>query len=91
VSADVRVLSFSASPAPRRSAFALLDFDDTQDPCVVYVEGGGIARYLEKPDDWADHEFVWRILMEKIDQHQSVRREHVVDQGITQPRAGQLR
>ena len=51
--------------SPRRSAFALLDFADTQDPPVVYVEGGGIARYLDKPDDWADYEFVWRILMEK--------------------------
>ena len=39
--------------------------DDVEDPSVVYVEGGGIARYLDKPDDWTDYEFVWRILMEK--------------------------
>jgi hypothetical protein len=65
VSADVRVLPFTAGPSPRRSAFALLDFPDSEDPPVVYVEGGGIARYLDKPDDWTDYEFVWRILMEK--------------------------
>ena len=65
VSADVRELPFTAGPSPRRSAFALLDFSDIEDPPVVYVEGGGIARYLDKPDDWTDYEFVWRILMEK--------------------------
>ena len=65
VGAEVRVLPFTAGPSPRRSGFALLDFDDVDDPSVVYVEGGGIARYLDKPDDWTDYEFVWRILMEK--------------------------
>jgi hypothetical protein len=65
VSAEVRLLPFTAGPSPRRSGFALLDFDNVEDPSVVYVEGSGIARYLDKADDWADYEFVWRILMEK--------------------------
>ena len=39
--AAVRVLPFSAGAYPRRGSFALLDFDDDEDPSVAYVEGPG--------------------------------------------------
>jgi hypothetical protein len=63
--ADVRVLPFSAGPTPRRNHWAMLTFDDAEDPPVVYVEGDRMARYLDKPADWADYDEVWAILMER--------------------------
>jgi hypothetical protein len=63
--ADVRILPFSAGPVPRSSFWAMFAFDDVEDPPVVYVEGGRIARYLDKPADWADYEAVWAILMDR--------------------------
>jgi hypothetical protein len=62
--ADVRVLPFRAGPTPRRSPWALLTFDDPDDPSVVYTEGNG-ARYLDKPQAWAEYESVWTILMDR--------------------------
>jgi hypothetical protein len=63
--ADVRILPFSAGPVPRSSFWAMFEFDDSEDPPVVYVEGGRIGRYLDKPADWAEYETVWAILMER--------------------------
>ncbi|MCO1659114.1 helix-turn-helix domain-containing protein [Pseudonocardia humida] len=63
--ADVRVLPFRAGPSPRRSSWALLAFEDADDPSLVYIEGDGIARYLDKPHDWAHYEQVWSILMDR--------------------------
>jgi Domain of unknown function (DUF5753) len=62
VTAQVRVLPFSAGPLPRRQAFALLDFDDDEDPSVAYVEGPGGARYYDKPDERDEYEFVWQMI-----------------------------
>jgi uncharacterized protein DUF5753 len=63
--ADVRILPFSAGPTPRNSSWAMLEFDDAEDPPVVYVEGDRIARYLDKPADWAEYESAWTILMDR--------------------------
>ena len=63
--ADVRVLPFSAGPSPRRSGWAMLAFDSDEDPPVVYVEQGGVVRYLDKPADWADYDYIWTILMDR--------------------------
>lgn len=65
VGADVRVLPFSAGPSPRRSAFALLDFDDPDDPAVAYIEVPGGARYFDRPEERDEYEYVWKILMRK--------------------------
>jgi transcriptional regulator with XRE-family HTH domain len=65
VSAAIRVLPFAAGAYPRRGNFALLDFDDDEDPSVAYIEGPGAARYLDRPGDRAEYEFVWSVLMEK--------------------------
>jgi hypothetical protein len=64
-SADVRVLPFAAGLTPRRSPWALLAFDDPDDPSVVYTEGDGLARYLDKPQAWADYELIWTILVDR--------------------------
>jgi hypothetical protein len=63
--ADVRILPFSAGPTPRRSHWAMLEFDDAEDPPVVYAEGDHIARYLDKAADWATYGAVWAILMDR--------------------------
>jgi hypothetical protein len=63
--ADVRVLPFSAGPTPRRSSWAMLEFEDTEDPPVVYAEGVGTVHYLDKPAEWADYEAVWSIVMDR--------------------------
>jgi hypothetical protein len=65
VSANVRVLPFSAGVTPRRHAFAALDFDDADDPSVVYVESPAGARYYDKPDERAEYEHVWQIIFAK--------------------------
>jgi len=59
---DVRVLPFRAGAYPRRGSFALLDFDNDEDPSVAYVEGPGGARYYDRPDERAEYEHVWKIL-----------------------------
>jgi hypothetical protein len=61
--ADVHILPFSAGPTPRRNPWALLAFDSAEDPDVVYVEGPQFARYLDRPQDWADYESLWSNLM----------------------------
>jgi Domain of unknown function (DUF5753)/Helix-turn-helix domain len=63
--ADVRVLPFSAGPVPRSGTWAMFAFDDAEDPPVVYIEGSGVGRYLDKPADWADYEALWAILMDR--------------------------
>jgi hypothetical protein len=62
--ADVRILPFSSGPTPRRSPWAMLEFDDAEDPPVVYSEGDRVARYLDRAADWATYDAVWAILMD---------------------------
>lgn len=61
----VRVVPFAAGAYPKRGNFSLFEFDDEEDPAVVYVEGAGAAKYLDKPSDWTDYETVWDILTQK--------------------------
>lgn len=63
--ADVRVLPFSAGPVPRSGTWSMFAFDDAEDPPVVFVEGGRVARYLDKPADWAEYDAVWTILTDR--------------------------
>ena len=60
--ASVRVLPFSAGAYPRRGAVHLVELADDDDPNLVYVEGAGTAKYLDKPADWARYEEFWKIL-----------------------------
>lgn len=65
VAASIRVMPFAAGAYPRRGSFALLDFDDDEDPPVAYVEAPGAARYFDKAEDRAEYEFAWSVLLEK--------------------------
>lgn len=62
---DVRVLPFSAETYPRRGSFILLDFEHDDDPSVVYVEVPKGARYFDRPEDRAEYEYVFEIIMGK--------------------------
>ena len=42
----------------------MLEFEDVADPSVVYVEGVGLSRYVDKRADWDDYEVIWPSLME---------------------------
>jgi hypothetical protein len=43
----------------------MLEFNDAEDPPVVYIEVGRVARYLDKPADWTEYDAVWAILMDR--------------------------
>jgi hypothetical protein len=62
---DIRVLSFSAARSPLPGYWAMLEFEDPEDPALVYVEGAGIARYLDKPRDWAKYDSVWKMVVDR--------------------------
>ena len=62
---DVRVLAFAAGLYPLRSSFTLLDFADPEDPPVVYLDVRGSTRYLEKPADLAEYEYVFDLIAGK--------------------------
>lgn len=62
---DVRVLPFSARTYPRIGSFTLLDFDNDEDPSVVYVEVPKGARYFDQPADRSGYEYVFDINVSK--------------------------
>ena len=63
--ADVRVLPFAAGAYLRRGSFALLDFEDPDDPSVAYVEGPGGARYFDRPAERAEYEYVFASVQQR--------------------------
>lgn len=62
VAATILVLPFSAGTYPLRGSFALLDFSDAEDPSVAYVDGPPAARYLDRPEERAEYDLVWRVI-----------------------------
>jgi len=46
-------------------AFTILDFDDNNDPSVVYVETHAGARYLEKPEELDEYRKIHDLLYKK--------------------------
>jgi transcriptional regulator with XRE-family HTH domain len=62
---DIRVLPFSAGAYPRGWTFALLDFEDDEDPSVAYLEGPGAARYVDREYERAEWELVWRAVLDR--------------------------
>jgi hypothetical protein len=73
VAADVRVVPFSAGLYLSRGTFALLDFDDDDDPPVAYVEGAGSARLFDRPADRAEFEYAYEMVLSKSVPIQEVR------------------
>lgn len=82
--ADIRVLPFAAGPTPLRSSWAMLEFEDPRDPAVVYVEGAGIARYLDRPRDWARYETVWKMVVDRSVPIGEWLDDNAMDQGLRQ-------
>ena len=63
--AIVRVLPWSAGAYPMQGSFALLDFDDEDDPSVAYVESSVGAKYLELSAERQPYEHVFELLVDR--------------------------
>ncbi|MGC9667154.1 helix-turn-helix domain-containing protein [Planosporangium sp. 12N6] len=71
---DIRVLPWEAGAhaAMHTGAFIIFDFDDPDDPPVVYLEMHTGARYLEKPDELDQYRKIFDLIYEKsvpIEEH----------------------
>ena len=63
---DIRVLPWSAGAhAAMVSPFTILDFDNADDPAVVYLENQTGARYLEKKEELAEYRRIFDSVAEK--------------------------
>lgn len=62
---DIRIVPFAAGAYPKRGSFALLEFDDEEDPSVAYVDVPMGARYFERPTQFAEYEYVYLVLEAK--------------------------
>ena len=61
---DVRVLPWSVGAhAAMAGAFRVLDFDDIEDPDVVYLESHVGALYLEEPAEVAEYRRVFALIL----------------------------
>jgi hypothetical protein len=60
---EIRVLPFSVGAHPAMAgAFRILDFDDPDDPDVVYLESHVGALYLEEPSELAEYRRIFGLL-----------------------------
>jgi transcriptional regulator with XRE-family HTH domain len=61
---QIRVLTWMAGAHAglRGGAFTLMDFDDPEDPNIVYLESHTSARYLEQKTELRKYRDVWTIL-----------------------------
>lgn len=57
---EIRVLPFAAGAhAATEGAFQILDFDDPDDPNIIYMDAHVGARYLQKPAEYAAYQALW--------------------------------
>jgi hypothetical protein len=62
----IRVLPFAAGAYPLRGSFSLMEFEDTEDPSVAYVELPYYgARYVDNPSERGEYEFVYDLVAGK--------------------------
>jgi transcriptional regulator with XRE-family HTH domain len=62
-SVEIRVLPWSAGAHPAtKGAFTLLDFDDPDDPALVFVETHLGARYLERSEQVAEYRRIFDVV-----------------------------
>jgi len=62
-SVEIRVLPFSAGAhASTDGAFRIFEFNDPDDPNIVYIEDFVGARYLHKAADYAAYQRIWDLL-----------------------------
>jgi transcriptional regulator with XRE-family HTH domain len=64
---DIRVLAWEAGAhaAMHTGAFIIFDFDDPDDPPVVYLETHTGARYLEKPEELNQYRTIFDLIYQK--------------------------
>ncbi|NJC69747.1 helix-turn-helix domain-containing protein [Planosporangium thailandense] len=64
---DIRVLTWDAGAhaAMHTGAFTILDFDDPDDPAVVYLETHTGARYLERPEELDQYRRIFDLICVK--------------------------
>ncbi len=63
---DVRILPWDVGAhAAMVGALTILDFDDPDDPAVVYLETHTGARYLEKPDELNEYRRIFNLVYER--------------------------
>jgi transcriptional regulator with XRE-family HTH domain len=63
---NIRVLPWAVGAhAAMVSPFTILDFDDPNDPAVVYLENQTSARYLEKPEELAEYRRIFDSIAKK--------------------------
>ncbi|MGH3738936.1 MAG: helix-turn-helix domain-containing protein [Micromonosporaceae bacterium] len=64
--AEIRVLPFSAGAhSAVAGAFRIVDFDDPDDPNIVYLEAQNDGRYLQKPDEYREYDRIWSKISRK--------------------------
>lgn len=57
---EIRVLPFSVGAhAAMAGTFRILDFNDPDDPNIVYLEAQIGARYLQKPEEYREYRRTW--------------------------------
>ncbi|MGH3737730.1 MAG: helix-turn-helix domain-containing protein [Micromonosporaceae bacterium] len=54
--------SSDGAHAAMTGSFQILDFDDPDDPDIVYLEAHIGGRYLYKPDDYAEYRRLWDLI-----------------------------
>jgi transcriptional regulator with XRE-family HTH domain len=60
---EIRVLPFSVGAhAAMAGAFRIMDFDDAEDPDVVYLETHVGAMYLEEPDEVDEYRRIFQLI-----------------------------
>ncbi len=63
---EIRYLPFTAGAhAAMTGAFRILDFDDAEDPDVVYLEAQVGARYVEKPAELAEYRRMFELIYQQ--------------------------
>jgi transcriptional regulator with XRE-family HTH domain len=64
---DIRVMPWDTGghAAMHVGGFAILDFDNSDDPSVVYLESHTGARYLEKPEELTEYRKIYELVYQK--------------------------
>jgi hypothetical protein len=63
---DIWIIPWEAcAHAAMVGPFTILDFDDPDDPAVVYLETQTGARYLEKPEELDEYRRIFHLVYQK--------------------------
>jgi hypothetical protein len=63
---EIKVLPFAVGAhAAMEGAFQILDFNDPDDPNIVYLEAHVGGRYLQKSAEYATYQRIWSLICEQ--------------------------